>query len=220
MRILGLLALFIPSVALAQPYGAPPPPPPPPSSAYGAPAGAYGAPPNPMAFHQGVTFEANLGIGYARADAMGTTDSSDAALAGADLGIGGWMNPNLAVTLRIAGVQVKSGNSTSTNGTLVNAFIGPVAQYWVDPHIWLGGGAGLSTFRLVGGDCVSSSTNQCGYNGFGLDFRAGYSFGDTQNTFNVSFEVNPGFYSIDNGVGSSVSLTVTSVAVLAGYQYL
>ena len=52
-------------------------------SGYGAPAPAYGgpayaAPQSPMAFHQGMTFEANLGLGYARADANGRTDSSDA----------------------------------------------------------------------------------------------------------------------------------------------
>ncbi|MDB4959915.1 MAG: hypothetical protein JWO36_7484 [Myxococcales bacterium] len=211
MRKLALLALFIPSAVLAQPYA----PPPSGGPAYGGPT--YAMPADPLAFHQGMTFEANLGVGYARASANGMSDSSDAALAGADFGLGGWMSPNLAITARIAGVQVKSGTGPQ-NGTLVNAFFGPSAQYWFDPHIWVGGGAGLSTYRQVGGNCTSA--DNCGVNGFGLDFRAGYSMGDTQHVFNVSVEVNPGFYSIDTGAGTSVGISVTSIALLAGYQYL
>jgi hypothetical protein len=232
--LVGALALLVPTLALAQPGpdgggapAAPPPdgsyppaPPPPPPAA----APVVMQPPAPVVqpapvavapvgyeLHKGVTFEANLGIGFARVSSGGQSDDSDGALAGANLGIGGWINPRTAVTFRIAGVQVKE-EGFSDDGTLIHAFAGPSVQYWPDPHFWLGGGAGFSVFRLVGTDCEG---DQCGVNGFGLDFRAGYSFGNTQNQFNVSVEVNPGFYS-QNGENA----TVTGVAFLLGYQYL
>jgi hypothetical protein len=179
------------------------------------PAAASG----PWATHTGVVFEANLGIGFAHASSDGGSADSDAALAGADLGIGGWLSPQLALTARIAGVDVKNGDVPS-NGTLVHAFFGPSVQYWINPQMWVGGGAGLSIYRLVGSDCASSGTgggvDPCGISGFGLDLRAGYSFPTTtKNQFNVSFEANPGFYS-ENGA----SATITGLALLVGYQYL
>jgi hypothetical protein len=229
MRFTVLLAVLIPSVALAQP-GAPDPtasPPGPPPSPPGGYAPAPYAPPPPPPYqqplapddgftaHRGVTFEANLGVGYVRlSDTGNAAMNSDAALAGANLGIGGWINRQLAITFRIAGVQIKSMSFPPAGTTLVNAFFGPSLQYWLSPNVWLGGGAGFSTYRFVSG-CTQTSTNPCGLNGFGLDARAGYSFGTSANTFNLSVEITPGFYS-----NSSASGTATGVAFLAGYQYL
>src|SRR5271163_1433602 len=102
MRLLTLLFILAPAVSFAQGYGPPglPPPPPPPGGV--APGYGYGVV-NPWAFHRGVTFEANLGVGWIHesASAMGATitNDSDAALAGADISIGGWVNPQLALTV-------------------------------------------------------------------------------------------------------------------------
>jgi len=223
--MLVLASVLVPTVSLAQP--APPPPPPPPGGgapAYGAPA--YGAQQDPWFFHQGMTFEANLGVGYVHLGesymGQSVTTDTDAALAGADVGIGGWLNPQLAVTLRITGVQVKytqMGMTYPTDGNLVHAMIGPNVQYWVSPNIWLGGGVGGSTFRLVGSN--SCTGDQCGTNGFGFNLRAGYSFGSGgPHVFNISVESNTGFYSQSDGMGGSIDVTATGLAVLAGYQYL
>jgi hypothetical protein len=189
---------------MAQPMQPPPPPPP----VYVVTDG--------FRHHHGFTFEANLGIGFVRASGGGTSSNSDASLAGLDIGLGGWLTRQLAVTIRIAGVDVSNSGDTDA-GTLVNAFIGPAAQYWIDPHFWVGGGVGLATLRLVGNsDCNNSpSTDACGVNGWGFDLRAGYSFGDSAHTFNVSGEITPSFYSQE---GESV--TATSFALLVGYQYL
>lgn len=249
--------LLLPAVALAQPDPGQPPapyPPPPPApypAPYPAPAPAptpapyppapgpaplgYQQPmpyqPPPTSARRGFTFEANVGVGYARVSQDSPQDvttgggvaalpplaavtlNSDAALAGLDLGVGGWINPHLAVTARIAGGQVKFDQLGTTGGTPVNLFFGPSAQYWFDDHIWAGGGLGFATFRQVG----DGSSNNDGSNGFGLDLRGGYSFGQptSNHAFNVSLEVNPCFYS-ENGVSGSV----TSFAILAGYQYL
>jgi hypothetical protein len=190
---------------MAQPMQPPPPPPPP----------VYVVP-DAFRHHHGFTFEANLGIGFVRASGDGVSSNSDAALAGLDIGLGGWITRQLAVTIRIAGVDVSNSGDT-TDGTLINAFIGPAAQYWIDPHFWVGGGIGLATLRLVGSsECNDSSgTDPCGVNGWGFDLRAGYSFGDSAHTFNVSGEITPSFYS-QNGD----SVTATSFALLLGYQYL
>lgn len=52
--------------------------------------------------------------------------------------------------------------------------------------------------------------------GLGLDLRAGYTFTKgSENTFNVSMELNPGFYS-ENGQ----SATSIGIALLLGYQHL
>ena len=149
------------------------------------------------------------------------SNDSDASLAGADIGVGGWLTPHLALTGRISGVDIKNGDANA-NGTVISAFVGPSLQYWIDPHFWVGGGAGLATVRSTASSCTGTNTSSdCGVNGFGLDFRAGYSFNsDSAHTFNVSVEVTPGFYSLDNGMGGNDSLSATGISFLAGYQYL
>jgi hypothetical protein len=250
MRSIILAAItFVPALALAQaptdPAAPPPPPPGPPAGPPGAPpptgAPAYSqpvyvqpaAPATPWSTHDGVTFEANLGLGYAHLtdDNSNMTLDTDADVAGLNIGVGGWLSPQLALTGRIAGVDIKygSGASGTSNipggGTLVLAWVGPSLQYWVDPHFWFGGGIGFATYRLVGNsNCGNSSNanNSCGINGYGADIRAGYSFGDSKHTFNVSVELTPTHLSSDNTAGTTVNSggTATGLAILAGYQYL
>jgi hypothetical protein len=188
MRAAALAILLAPSLALAQ----------------------------PVAGRDGVTFEANIGAGFVHAGAPGSDAvDTDLALAGLDVGLGGWLAPDLALTARIAGVQVQSSHfDTGGDGTLVQAFFGPELQYWSDPHFFYGGGVGLSTFRLIGSKSCSGS--DCGTNGLGFDLRAGYSFGgETEHAFDVSVELNTGLYSHTDG-----TTTVTGIAFLVGYQYL
>ena len=62
----------------------------------------------------------------------------------------------------------------------------------------------------------NTSGNSDSTTGFGLDLRVGYTFPSTsENTFNVSFEVTPTFLSENNQ-----SATLTSIALLVGYQHL
>jgi hypothetical protein len=225
MRSLILLSLLLPSVVLAQPgpqlppSGPPPgepppgePPPPPPGyPPQGAPAPypqPMPAPPPmyqaPVEHRQGMTVELNIGIGYVRVtlDDIGGAFDSDGGLGGVDLGVGGWISPHLALTVRAAGVTIPSDNTRTSA-----VFFGPSAQYWINNNLWLGGGLGLSVLYSVNDNGDSDSTN-----GFGLDLRAGYTFSTTtENTFNVSVELTPG--SFDGG-------TATGVALLFGYQHL
>jgi hypothetical protein len=62
----------------------------------------------------------------------------------------------------------------------------------------------------------SDGGNDDSITGFSFDLRAGYTFtSGSENTFNLSFELNPGHYS-DNGS----SATFTGIGILLGYQHL
>lgn len=229
----GVAAAWLPGVAFAQ--GAPPPPPEPaPTSPApepvrppepGAPAPAPTPPPaqsyyqpqyqpvyqpqQPVSLHDGVTFEANLGLGWARTSVEGQGgDTSDLGVGGLSVGVGGWINPQIAVTGRIAGVTIPGAGDARASAI----FAGPAIQYWVDNRFWLGGGLGLGL--LAGQD--QSGTQQDSIAGFGLDLRVGYTFNEgSEHTINASLELNPGFFSENNS-----SATVTGIGILLGYQYL
>jgi hypothetical protein len=218
---------MLPSVAVAQPYNdpnQPPPPPdgyqqppPPPPSGYQQPPPGYQpmAAPLPMAsLRRGLTGELNLGLGFIWArNGDGQESDTEVALAGLSAGIGGWLNPQMALTLRGAGAtystDVGVGSARFTTGV-----VGPSLQYWLDDRLWLGGGAGLG-FAAITID--GADTQPDPETGFGLDLRAGYTFtSGTANTFNVSVEYNPTFFD----VGDGQSLQINSFGILFGYQHL
>jgi hypothetical protein len=132
-----------------------------------------------------------------------------------NLGVGGWLNDHLALSVRIAGVTDSENSARFTDG-----FFGPSLQYWFDSNFWIGGGAGLGVLAVSSASSASSSNTETG---FSLDVRAGYSFSSsTAHTFNLSVELSPGWYSINTGLdtGGSQSVSYMGVALLAGYQYL
>ena len=85
-----------------------------------------------------MTFEANLGIGWIHGSTDTASDTSDLSLGGLDLGLGGWVSPQLAITGRIAGVTDSVSGGRITSGVLVGA-----VQYWPTPNVWVGGGLGV-----------------------------------------------------------------------------
>lgn len=151
--------------------------------------------------HTGLTFEANLGFGLLRV-ADDNDSESRGSLGGLSLGVGGFINPKMAITVRIAGVTY-----VEDNGTLTQAFFGPSLQYWVNDNAWVGGGVGVGIARFVVDGLGSNSET-----GLGLDARAGYTFNPTaKHSFNVSAEITPAFIE---------DVTFTGIAVLFGYQLL
>lgn len=196
-------SLFVPAAAIAQP-----PPPPPPGY-----APTYAAPADPVMLRNGLTFEANLGIGWVWATSDGDESDKELALGGLNLGVGGWINPNLAVTIRAAGVTY-SDSEGDTDFRFTTGFFGPSAQYWTGPNFWLGGGLGLgfvqATIDGPGGSDSDSET------GVALDLRAGYTFSNTsENTWNVSFELTPSFLEL-----GGQDITFWGMGILLGYQHL
>jgi hypothetical protein len=158
-------------------------------------------------FHEGLTVEANLGVGWARTSpAMSPSFTSDLGFGGASLGVGHWVTPKLAVSGRIAGVTIVDQGARASA-----LFIGPSAQYWVDDHFWAGGGLGLGLYMTS-----DDSNNGDVLAGLGLDLRVGYTFTTNNvNTWNTSLEINPGRFS-----DTPESAWITGVGILVGYQHL
>jgi len=189
----------------AQPQ--PQPPPPPPGQPYYQPVQpVYAQPPAPVSLHNGMTVELNLGLGWIRISDDSNSNTSDLGVGGLSGGVGGWVNPHVAITGRLGGVTVGV-----PGGRVSNIFLGPAVQYWVDDHFWLGGGLGLGIYALS-----PDSGSDRSLTGIGVDLRVGYTFNEgTEHTFNASLEINPGHFS-DNGASG----TATGIGILLGYQHL
>lgn len=191
-----VLAVLLPSVAIAEPRPTEP---------------------------RGATFETNLGLGFVNATGNGASSRIGPAYQ-LHAGLGGWVGPRLALTLRaavstIAPEPITDGLVMAANVRRTHLFLGPSLQYWIDDHFWLGGGVGMAKYFM------GSDTD--GLSGLGVDLRAGYSFANHgTSTLNVSLEVTPGFYKGGGGItnnGGTLSehgSTGTGVALLVGYQYL
>jgi hypothetical protein len=164
-----------------------------------------------MSLRRGMTGELNLGLGFiwARND-EGEDSDTEVGLAGLNFGIGGWIGPQMALTLRGAGATYSPADGVR----FISAFLGPSIQYWTDDHFWLGGGLGLGIAAInIEGQDVQPDPET----GFGLDLRAGYTFtAGNENTFNVSFEYTPTFFDTD-GFGT---IQINSFGFLFGYQHL
>ena len=174
----------------------------------------------------GVTFELNVGLGFQHLSTTNTDLSASLAI-----GFGTWIIPQrVALTARIGVVGV---NAPGTHlGSLVySAFLGPSLQYWIDDHLWLGGGVGFTTFRTSSGSSLLDvrspclfGAKTCDVNGVGIDLRAGYSIGPTKHQLNVSVEVVPGSYGTDPALAlygnAGRGGAATSFALMLGYQYL
>ncbi len=203
-----------PGYAPPQPGQAPPSPgyaPPPPG--YAPPPPGYLTPPPPRRERHGLTFEANLGLGFVWANTDDENSETETGLGGLSLGLGGWLSDRVSLTARLAGATF----SPDDDVRVTLGFVGPSLQYWPSEHFWIGGGLGIAVLSVAfTGDGESDSESE---NGFGLDFRAGYTFSTRSNhTFNISVELNPSFFSREDTGGEDVN--VNAFGILLGYQYL
>jgi hypothetical protein len=160
--------------------------------------GGYTPPPN----RQGLTFEANLGLGFFWVSSDGESSDTETAIGGLDLAVGTFLKPKMAITGRIAGVTY-----SEDGGSITEVFFGPSLQYWATRNVWVGGGVGLGIVR-VSIDSFGSDSET----GLALDGRVGYTFNpDTKHTFNVSLEWSPAFVE---------DATWHGLAILGGYQFM
>ena len=213
-RFVLLAAVLAPSVAAAQP------------------AGYYNQPQAPFQFHNGLTFEGSIGLGamiyretWQGGANNGVEYSEQTGAIGVAGGIGGFINPQIAISLRLASVNYSTDAFDGLGGTYTRSalFIGPAIQYWVNPNFWLGGGIGYSIDHLSYqndfgdvGDSVNDPT------GIGLSLRAGYTFwSQLRNSVYVQAEYTPGFYGeVNQGGAGNQSVQLNGFAVSIGYQYL
>jgi hypothetical protein len=151
----------------------------------------------------GVTFEANLGLGWLRVapdEGMSVTES---ALGGLNVGIGGWVSPQVAATFRIAGATY-----SEEGGSITSGFVGGALQLWANQTFWVGGGVGIGFVSLD----FDEGPDPDPETGLGLDLRVGITpVLGASHSLNVSFEASPVY--LDGG-------TITALGLLIGYQYL
>jgi hypothetical protein len=165
----------------------------------------------PRAPHEGLTLEAGTGAGWIHVGSQSRGVTSPGGVAGLSVGLGGWLNENVALTLRIAGSSVPA-----KDGVVVAAFIGPALQLWIVEHTWVGLGLGLETFGID----ASAPENDHSLGGWGLDLRLGHTFYENgKHTLNASVEVTPGHVSEETQYGSA-DVSVASFGILFGWQYL
>jgi hypothetical protein len=198
--------VLIPASALAQAVDSEAPPRPPgavlPSTA------------TPAISRDGVTFEANLGLGLVWARSSSESSDTQTGLGGLNLGLGGWLSDSLALSARIAGVTFSPVDGVRFS----TGFVGLSLQKWSEAHFWVGGGAGFA-FAAAHIDGAASQPEPD--TGFALDLRVGYTFNpDSQNTFNISAELTPGFFSVAREAGTRLDVEIYSLGLLLGYQHL
>ncbi|HEX5062528.1 MAG TPA: hypothetical protein VFV99_24315 [Kofleriaceae bacterium] len=125
------------------------------------------------------------------------------------VGVGGWMAPAAAITLRLSAI---SSDPPHSSGLVVQALLGPALQLWPSDSIWLGAGVGLAFLRKTNDTDTAASV--------GFEARAGYTFNrHGKHSINASIEMLTARFTNDD---SSLHFTgrMTSVGVLLGYQLL
>ncbi len=147
--------------------------------------------------------EANAGLGLLHLSPDGGAERTEAGIGGLNAGIGGWLTPRAALTLRIAGVTY-----SEDLGRLTGGFIGGALQLWTSDRVWVGTGLGIGIAMLE----LENAPDPDPETGLGLDFRLGYTaLVSRSHSLTLSLEVNPSF--LDGN-------TLTGVGFLIGYQYL
>jgi hypothetical protein len=145
---------------------------------------------------RGFTSEVSIGLAWTSPGLSGDPNSSLVhGVAGLNVGLGGFLTPNVAMTVRVSGV-------TWLDSALVYfGVIGPNVQAWFGRG-FVGGGIGVGFFAGCGsGSCDSTTTT-------GFDLRAGYRFGEN-GTVSVETQSIHGFFSQDS---------LQTVSFLIGYQ--
>ena len=112
----------------------------------------------------GFTLLLTMGVGFQKLDAGRDWETG---LGGLNLGIGGFLSPNLAVLFRISGTNVRYGEPYEFLGDIVSGFAGPSVQYWASDSFIFEGGLGVG---------VVDYENGGSRRGLGALLAAGYSF--------------------------------------------
>jgi hypothetical protein len=202
LSTLALALVAVPSLAAAQPAASPPPAG---ATPYYAPAAPYTAPVAVGPQREGFTAELGLGFGMTIISPKDFDGDTRNGLSGLNVGLGGWISPRTAVTVRIAGTSFKQKDIFGEDVQLIAGMLGVSVQQMVSDVAWVGGGAGIG---VLSDDQDSTDPES----GFSLDLRAGYNFYQSQrNAFSASLEITPGFF--DGG-------RVTGVGLQLGWQHL
>lgn len=171
------------------------------------PRGGEAPPPEPEAprpNRRGATFEMSLGLGFTHVALDGGPSETFGGLSGLNLGLGGWISPRSALTLRIAGTSFFE-DIQGTEVQFIAGLIGLSLQHMVSNQAWIGVGLGIGVLT-TDQDNIEPET------GLGLDLRAGINlYQSAENAIHLAVEVTPGFF---DGVD------VTGIGIQLGWQSL
>ena len=142
----------------------------------------------------GFTLLLNIGVGFQRDEFFGTTETG---VEGINLGLGGFLNEDLALMFRTSGTSV-----TYDAGTQVSGTVGPTLQYWASDKLMLEGGAGLGLWDFEGSNDA----------GFGMILGIGYSVWNNEgHSLYLGAEYAPAF---------TDPATVHNFGIVFGWQLL
>lgn len=142
----------------------------------------------------GFTLLLNTGVGFQHDAFFGETETG---VAGINLGIGGFLSPNMALMFRASGTNVKYFDIWQTSGTG-----GASLQYWVNDKLHIEGGVGAGFWDF---DDAHESA-------LGLILAAGYSiWNNAGHNLYVGLEYAPAFTDPD---------TIHNFGIVFGWQLL
>jgi Outer membrane protein beta-barrel domain len=143
----------------------------------------------------GFTLLVNLGAGIQKDTAL---DETGKGLAGLNLGLGGFIKPNLAIMARFSGTnasyETPFGDVGQTSGV-----VGPSLQYWTSDKVYVEGGVGIGIWN------VEDESDQ----GLGLILGAGFTVWNRgKHNLQVGFEYAPVF----------TDAKIHNIGITFGYQ--
>ena len=142
----------------------------------------------------------SIGLGITKISSDVGGDKTETGLAGLNVDLGTYLNPDLAVFVSIGGTNLTIDTGIG-DLDLINGYFGLVGQYWVNEKITVGGGAGIAFFGPTDSDQGDMET------GLALIGRATYRIaGGWQGMFVLAPNL------LEDG-------TVTSTSFLAAYQW-
>jgi hypothetical protein len=151
-------------------------------------------------------FTLELGIGASLMQTLpevGDTQN-EFGLAPLSLSLGGFINESMAIMFRMSGTSYFTDNAVGDSSQVLNGFYGIHFQYWLNDQIFVSGGPG---FALVGmNPLLKSDYDPDPETGFGLSFRAGYSFFNLENhSLRLSLELFSSFLDNANVIGEAIN---------------
>ncbi|HSK02023.1 MAG TPA: hypothetical protein VK932_12315 [Kofleriaceae bacterium] len=158
----------------------------------------------PVPDRSGATFEMSLGFGATHVSLDNGLSETFNGISGLNLGLGGWVSPRTALTLRLAGTSFVE-RVGGFDVRFIAGLFGLSMQHMVSNELWIGIGGGVGVLTTDQDDIEPET-------GFALDLRAGINLVQSaHHALHLAIEVTPGFYD---------GLNVTGIGLQLGWQAL
>lgn len=153
----------------------------------------------------GFTLLLSIGLGF-----QAIEGESETGLGGLNLGLGGFINENLAVMARVSGTTV-SDSESGIEASLTSGTFAVALQYWINDKLYVEGGPGLG-FARAELSIAGLGSETADETGFGLVLGAGFVvFNKGKNNIQIGLEYAPAFVE---------DLNINNIGITVGYQLL